>query len=1343
MLLALPVLSWSAPSAPVIRVVLDDNYPPYVFKDAAGNLQGMLIDQWRLWEHQTGIKVALFGMDWGEAQRRMRAGEFDVIDTAFKTDERAAYLDFTPPYAQIEVRIFFREAISGITDVASVKNFPVAAKDGDAVVELLYQSGAASVLLFNSYEAIVTAAKERKVNVFVVDQPPALYFLNKLGLAEEFRMSAPINVGEFHRAVKKGNVSLRQQLEQGFAAIPAVAYKRIEEKWLGQTVAGPSYWRSFGYIALGSAALLALLLGWNWTLARQVRQRTRELAESETRWRLAAEAAHLGTFDWDLPLKRITWSRGHEALWGFRPGEFDGTYESFARRVLPADLSDIEAELARCLAARAPFRREFRVVWPDESIHWVEALGEYAFNEAGQPVRMRGVVLETTARQLTEEALRHHEAILQETGRIAHVGGWEFDPATGRGTWTAEVARIHDLEPGQAANVEFALSFYSNDSRARIEAALKQAVETGQPYDLELELRTAKGNLKWIRTIGRPLLAEGKVVKVRGSFQDVTERKQAEAMLREREEQLRLYAEYSPAAVAMFDRDMRYLVASQRWLENNQFQDRSYIGRCHYEVVPDIPQVWKDVHQRCLAGAVEKCDAEPFLRADGRTDWIRWEVRPWHRADATIGGIILFYEDITSYKQAELRIQQLNRIYSVLSDINQTIVREQDPLAMLAAACRIAVEKGKFQMAWVGLFNAATRELTPVAASGVVEGYTNLAKIHLSDPAHAGGPTARCFQSGEHGLCNDIAHDPLYLPWRDEALRRGYRAAGAFPLKVNGQVVGVFNLYAGAPDFFDTQELRLLDELAQDISFAMEVSRREQERRQAEAELRWRTAFFEAQVESSLDGVLVVDNQGRKILQNRRVLELWKIPPEIAANDSDAAQIQYVTRQTSDPGQFVDRITYLNAHPDEIGRDVIGLKDGTVLDRTSAPVRDKTGKLFGRIWVFRDITQQRQLEAQLRQSQKMEAIGQLAGGVAHDFNNILAAVMMQIELATSGTNLLPETRVAFDEIKADALRAANLTRQLLAFSRRQVMQVFTVDLNDVVTNLGKMLRRILGEDVRLQLSLHPLALPTRADPGLLDQVLLNLVVNARDAMPAGGRLTIETTEKTFTAAEAAALSDAVPGRYVSVRVTDTGTGMSPEVMARIFEPFFTTKEPGKGTGLGLATVFGIVKQHGGTLTVASQVGQGTTFEVFLRAGEVADLARSEAPAKPAPSGGTETILLVEDEPVVRRLTQVVLERAGYQVLAAANGVEALKLWEQHGDRIQLLFTDIMMPEGVSGRDLAARLRAQKPALRVVFTSGYSADIAGHELDLQPGQDFLQKPALPRQLLEIVRRCLDA
>ncbi len=363
----------------------------------------------------------------------------------------------------------------------------------------------------------------------------------------------------------------------------------------------------------------------------------------------------------------------------------------------------------------------------------------------------------------------------------------------------------------------------------------------------------------------------------------------------------------------------------------------------------------------------------------------------------------------------------------------------------------------------------------------------------------------------------------------------------------------------------------------------------------------------------------------------------------------------------------------------------------------AAPITDRrTGRVVRIHGAAQDITHQRRLEAELRQAQKLEAIGQLAGGVAHDFNNILAVMMMQAELTSLTENLPAEVQEGLRQIHAAARRAANLTRQLLLFSRRQTLQTEDLDLNHVVAEMSQMLRRLLGEPVRLQVQLHPQPLPIRADVGMLDQVLLNLAVNARDAMPQGGELRIETFAFELGTADPLPAPEAEPGRYAGLRASDTGYGIPPEILPRIFEPFFSTKEPGRGTGLGLATVYGIVKQHRGWITVASTPGRGTQFEVFLPLQrEMAAEPERTRPPTPAPGGG-ETILLVEDEPAVRQLTRLTLERRGYRVLEATESSEALALWQQHAAEIALLLTDMVLPGPMRGGATGAPVARPAP-----------------------------------------------
>jgi len=390
-----------------------------------------------------------------------------------------------------------------------------------------------------------------------------------------------------------------------------------------------------------------------------------------------------------------------------------------------------------------------------------------------------------------------------------------------------------------------------------------------------------------------------------------------------------------------------------------------------------------------------------------------------------------------------------------------------------------------------------------------------------------------------------------------------------------------------------------------------------------------------------------------------------------------------------------------------------------------------------------DITERKRLEEHLRHSQKMEAVGQLSGGVAHDFNNLLTVIQGHVSLIELKGNLPEHAADSLHEIAHAAARAAALTRQLLTFSREQVMQLSDLDANAVVKSLSKMLRRVVREDIALELRYAPSPLVIHADAGMIEQVLMNLVVNARDAMPAGGQLVVEVAGVAFTAEAATSQPNARPGAFVRLAVSDQGTGIPPEIRSKIFEPFFTTKEAGKGTGLGLANVYGIVQQHAGWIDLDTEVGRGTTFSVYLPQRATATPAAAPDLFAPELAGGTETILLVEDEILVRLVVESLLTRQGYRVLTASTGAAALELWQEHRADIRLVLTDLVMPNGMSGRQLAERLVREQPDLRIIYTSGYSAEIADKNLTLKEGVNFLTKPFEAPRLTSTVRAMLDA
>ena len=417
-------------------------------------------------------------------------------------------------------------------------------------------------------------------------------------------------------------------------------------------------------------------------------------------------------------------------------------------------------------------------------------------------------------------------------------------------------------------------------------------------------------------------------------------------------------------------------------------------------------------------------------------------------------------------------------------------------------------------------------------------------------------------------------------------------------------------------------------------------------------------------------------------------------------------------------------------------------KDGTLFNEemTITPIRESDGEISHFIAIKKDITRHIQLKEHLHHMQKMEAVGQLAGGVAHDFNNLLTVIHGNAQLVLSaGSQLKEENRQCLQEITNATERAANLTRQLLAFGRKQNFQFQPLNLSQAIGNFTRMLKRVIGEQVVLQCNFAENLPSVSADVGMLEQVLINLIVNARDAMPAGGSITVTTEAVCIDAAYLNVHPEAQPGNFVCFTVSDTGTGIYPEYLPRIFEPFFTTKEAGKGTGLGLATVYGIVRQHQGWIDVSSQLGCGTAFKIFLPAGVPGGAEKKVLPAPVRHATGCEKILLVEDDLDVRKIARNVLEASGYQVWEAGDGLEALNIWKANAPQIDLLLTDVIMPGGLNGRELADRLQGERPGLKVILMSGYSSDRLGA---IQTYNRILPKPFSLEDLTQAVRSCLD-
>ncbi|MGA8754016.1 response regulator [Candidatus Deferrimicrobium sp.] len=532
------------------------------------------------------------------------------------------------------------------------------------------------------------------------------------------------------------------------------------------------------------------------------------------------------------------------------------------------------------------------------------------------------------------------------------------------------------------------------------------------------------------------------------------------------------------------------------------------------------------------------------------------------------------------------------------------------------------------------------------------------------------------------------------------------------------------------------ENLKLLEESRQDIT----------ERNHTEVALRKSEDRLRVILDSTDDGILAVDGSGKTIFSNRRFAELWRIPQSLADTGDDDAMLGFVLEQLVDPDGFLRKVKRLYGTA-EISNDTILFKDGRLFERYTMPMMDD-GSVVGRLWSFRDVTDRKQAEeekeklrGQLQQAMKMEAVGRLAGGVAHDFNNLLTAIMGNISLALMKLSPSDPAGGLLAEANKAAESAASLTQQLLAFSRKQIIKPKVLDLNILIADMNKLLFRLIGENIDLKTVPGEDLGSVKVDAGQFEQILVNLAVNARDAMPEGGMLFIETANVDLDEEYCTKHPYVRPGRFVMLAVSDTGHGMSEEVKRQVFEPFFTTKSKGIGTGLGLATIYGVVKQANGSIEVYSEVGKGTTFKIFLPRVEDEDAGTPVSSLPMELLEGSETVLLVEDEKIVRDVGARILERSGYRVMQAGNGDEAIALAMEYGERIDLLMTDVVMP-GMHGRELANRLTRIHPETRVLFTSGYTDDAIVHHGVLDEGVSFIGKPYSPSALAKKVREVLD-
>ena len=1732
-----------------IRVVMDNNYPPFVMQDEGG-LHGILVDQWRLWEIKTGIKVELSGMNWGEALRRMRAGEFDVIDTAFQTSERTKYLTFSKPYQKIEVPIFFNREIAGITDAKSLRGFPVGVKTGDADIDFLRMSGVETLLEFGSYESVLQAARDHKVSVFVADLQPALYYLHKFGLQGAFRHSAPLLVGEFHRAVAKGNNALLQVIEGGFARISPADYKTIEDKWYGAESYRQRSLRWLMPVAAGFCGLTLFLFIWNRTLRHTVRRSTAELRASQEQfqsiynsvndaifihdletgavidvndrmcamfrctheealgmqiaqlssgvagynqaealtWIRKAAAGEPQTFPWhcrrkdgslfwgEVSMRRarigsvdrivvtirdrtekqveeqdlreqLATKRWLEAIADATPGVLyvmqrapDGVFSflfasprieavagvsrdvllkdgpAFFRIVHPDDCARVLDSIAESARTLQEWTQSYRVLHPQRGLIWIENHATLRRVPEGGTL-WHGFAYDITDRVNTEAKLKKTNAVLQirtacdkalvraddEQTLLHSVCTTAVEAGGYRMAWIGMVENhgSGSLRPVAVAGIE---DGYLNAVRSTWSAIERGqgpsgvAVRTGKPVVAQ-NIATNPIVGLWIGEALRrgyaamlaiPISCDGKVIGALminssrpedfapdevsvfaelaanlGVRLDAIRAKElrlhAETELRAREQELRksqgqLTATLDALPDSLFEVDRAGRICDFRAPNARALfvHPESFPGRTFAEVLPaDVAAIieiglaeaaekgrhfggtyslpmpdglrWHElsIAQKTKTGAEEqrfvmlvrdvtkRTLAEEALRESERYNRTLFDQTPIglllcrmdggfvdvNPACARIIGrtveeaLQLTYWDLTPLRYAEQEKQQLESLHTtgrygpyekhyfhkdghlVPVRLNGLIIRQQgedfiwssveDITERIQAETALRLSADRLAQAvlvsQIGVFDhdhvansmycspilrsiyglgsgdavslddfldhvhpddrgqieqAVRRSLSPeedglldvelriVRTDGSVRRVTTRAQtefagtgndrhpvrtvgavVDITDRKLAEEALAASTSQVQHvlGAANCLLWQSrltrtevgefdwqIYIP-RSSLYRRLFGQDPGTPSLLPWKELGVPELHAmhqnchealvsGAPGYeqefhavVDGQTIWLREQVSIEhegemVWMLVGVITDITERKAAEATLRESEARLAGIIDSAMDAIITADEEGKIVVFNHAAESVFRCPANAAIGRPVE---QFIPKSTQAIHAKHLRHELEKQDPDKTIRSVSGF--GLRFDGAEFPceasvshIEVKNRRLF--TVILRDVTdrvraeaERKALQDQVLRSQRLESVGRLAGGIAHDLNNILAPIVLGAPMLRESLHDA-DAREMLNAMEISANRGAKIIAQLLTFSRGGVGERMPVQLPLIVRDMETIIRETFPKKITVRTEIPHDVWMVRGDPTQLHQVLMNLCVNARDAMPAGGVLSLTLVNLALDQMTAGKIPGLQPGPHVRLSVADTGTGIRPEVIDKIYDPFFTTKEVGKGTGLGLSTVLGIVQAHGGAVQAGSIVGDGTRFDIYLPAELNASAATTKAGPVTHAAGDGELILFVDDEPAVRLIARRLLEQHGYRVVEAADGSEALLRYKQLRPAVALVVTDLIMPV-LDGPSLIVELRKIDPALPVIAASGHAAGVDLAVLQETKCQALLQKPFEITELLREINRVL--
>lgn len=1084
----------------------------------------------------------------------------------------------------------------------------------------------------------------------------------------------------------------------------------------------------------------------------------------------AQRIEQMGSWNLDIPSGHLIWSESTCSLFGITTAEFKETYEHFYSFIHPDDRSSLSA-IHKCDAATKDFlEAEYRICRPDGEVRWMYERGHIECDSNGNAIRRQGIVMDITERKRNERIQRWEARILESISadlplkkllEQITIGIEEIIPKALASILLVDPDGIH-IYRGAAPHLPEAFTAAIDGISAgpmvgscgtaiyRRETVVVTDIETDVLWTDFRELAREHGlracwsipvinsAQKVVATFAvyyrkphAPQPGDLQLIERIAHIVEIAiERNHKQQELRASKELFSNAFEHAVVGMGLFSLDgawfrinpalSRMMGYTQAELMASTFQDITVPE----DIEPNLQGLRELIANKRQIFTMEK----RYYHKSGQIIWGYLSVSLVRDAAGQPLHFISQVQDITERKLTEEKILRLNRVYALLSQINNAIVHIHKQQELLEAVCHVAIETGKLRATWIGLLDEGSQDIRVVAKAGEIAGYLEESRARVGPLIESSGPFGTAIRENHATICNDLENDESFRPWREYALLKGYRSVAVFPLRLSGKIIGVFVLYADVRDFFDAQEVKLLEELASDISFAIQFIAQEERRRHAEM----RMAEQAALLDKAQDAIIVWDLDHRILYWNKSAERVYGWIEEEAVGASlkkrlykDDTPLFMAREITLTKGEWSGEIEQLT----KTGQVIIVEGHWTL-------VRDDHGKPKSILSINTDITQRKKLEAQFLRAQRMESIGALAGGIAHDLNNVLSPIILSIDLLKRKIDD-PAIHKILDTITTSAQHGAEMVNQVLSFARGLEGRRIYVQVKHLVHDMVKIAFDTFPKNIRMEEWVNPDLWLLQADPTQLHQVLLNLCVNARDAMSQGGQITI-SAENVLIDEQYAAMNLETPvGPYVKIEVKDTGSGIPDEIIDKIFDPFFTTKDVGKGTGLGLSTSLAIVKSHGGFIRVYSDLGKGTCFRIYLPAYTKAISAAVVEREEILTRGNGETILVVDDEAAIRQITKQTLEAFGYNVLLAINGVEAVSTYLQHRTQIALVLTDMMMPvmDGPATIEVLSRLN---PHIRIISASGITANGKSSQTSLEGVSYFLPKPYTAETLLKAIK-----